>query len=255
MPKHFIDRRFIYMSSAYTSSTSQSSIQASKVMRNNSLARMWVFCLSALLGGCAGLAKNNEVLPMADVGVQQEWVQLNRAEWEATKPVNSRASRKFFQATTAIGIEDYINAETLLLELISSFPEYASPRTNLALIYVNTGRVDEALPLLHDAIAMVPRDCIPQIQLALVERSRNEFAAAETAYLVCLKAEPGNAIAHLNLGILYELYMGRFEDALAAYDEYQQLVGTPDQRVAGWIANLSRRIKTTSQLAIGEHFK
>lgn len=171
------------------------------------------------------------------------------------KSVNTEASGKFSEATAAIAAKDYANAEALLLALISSFPEYASSRTNLALIYVNTGRIDEALPLLRDAIAIEPRDCIPRVQLALVERSRNNFVAAEQAYLGCLKKQPNNAIAQINLGILYELYMGRFEDALAAYDEYQQLVSTPDQRVAGWIANLTRRVKTTSQLAAGELYK
>ena len=43
-------------------------------------------------------------------------------------------------------------------------------------------------------------------------------------------------------GILYELYLGRFDDALKAYQTYQTLTDTPDLRVAGWVSDLQRRL-------------
>ena len=48
--------------------------------------------------------------------------------------------------------------------------------------------------------------------------------------------------AYLNLGILYELYLGRLDDALQAYQKYQALSESADQRVAGWVSDLERRL-------------
>jgi hypothetical protein len=50
------------------------------------------------------------------------------------------------------------------------------------------------------------------------------------------------APAYLNLAILYELYMGRFADALLAYQDYQLALPQPDSRVSGWMMDLERRI-------------
>jgi len=216
-----------------------------------------------LLGGCAELVEKPDVKQLKiepvelvnSVSVTRKPAVNGRvlpSEIVPQVPVDQKAAVLFANAEKMIAAEDFASAESLLLQLIVVFPQYSSPRTNLAILYVNTGRADEAVPLLRAAIAIEPKDCIPRMQLGLIERSRNDFVAAEQAYLGCLAQQPNNADVHLNLGILYELYMGRFEDALAAYDQYQQMVTTPDRRVAGWISNLSRRVKKTSQLASGE---
>ena len=208
-----------------------------------------------ILGGCANLMER----PL-DVFVTEKNDSINvRSTIESVQlgsqtSVDSKAVKKFALAALAITEEDFTRAESLLLELISTYPEYSSVRTNLAVLYSNTGRVDEALPLLDTAISLEPKDCLPRIQLGLIERSRNNFPAAEQAYLDCLVVQPNNSTALINLGILYELYIGHFENAIAAYDRYQQSVLAPDQRVALWISNLSRRLKTTSQLASGDQF-
>jgi hypothetical protein len=48
--------------------------------------------------------------------------------------------------------------------------------------------------------------------------------------------------AYLNLGILYELYLGKLPEALAAYRTYQSLLEAPDHRVDGWVMDLERRL-------------
>ena len=50
---------------------------------------------------------------------------------------------------------------------------------------------------------------------------------------------------YLNLGILYEVYLGKLPQALEAYREYQELqasVGAEDARVKGWVIDLERRL-------------
>ena len=57
-----------------------------------------------------------------------------------------------------------------------------------------------------------------------------------------MKQVPGFKDAYLNLGILYELYLGRLPEALAAYRQYQSLSSEPNRKVVGWVVDLERRL-------------
>ena len=78
-------------------------------------------------------------------------------------------------------------------------------------------------------------------------RRAGRFADAETHYLACIEAQPAYANAHLNLAILYELYMGRLGEALAAYNEYQLALPEPDTKVGGWMMDLERRVAAVAK--------
>ena len=52
---------------------------------------------------------------------------------------------------------------------------------------------------------------------------------------------PEYPLAHLNLGILNELYFGRLPEALESYRAYQALTADEDALVARWITDLARR--------------
>jgi tetratricopeptide (TPR) repeat protein len=84
--------------------------------------------------------------------------------------------------------------------------------------------------------------CSARNELGVLLRRRGEFAAAEAHYLACLEHQPDFQPAHLNLGILYELYLGRLEEALAAYRRYQALAAQPDRKVGVWVVDLERRL-------------
>ena len=76
----------------------------------------------------------------------------------------------------------------------------------------------------------------------MLSRRAGDFLTAEANYLACTQRVPNFREAYLNLGILYELYLGRLDDALKAYQTYQTLSENPDMRVAGWVSDLERRI-------------
>jgi len=87
-----------------------------------------------------------------------------------------------------------------------------------------------------------PGNCAARTELGVLLRQRGEFDAAEDHYLACLEYRPEYQAAYLNLGILYDLYLGRLDDALAAYRQYQSLASEPDNRVNGWVVDLERRV-------------
>ncbi len=71
-------------------------------------------------------------------------------------------------------------------------------------------------------------------------RRDGQFDAARAAYRRALEVADDDAVTHRNLGILYELYLGQQDRALAHYARYSALTGSADRVVQGWIAQLER---------------
>ena len=81
----------------------------------------------------------------------------------------------------------------------------------------------------------------------LLEREFGEkFEEARDNYEKALKIDPNYAYAHLNYGILLDLYLGELDNALDHYQTYQKLAPEEDKEVEKWIVDLERRIKRAS---------
>jgi len=78
---------------------------------------------------------------------------------------------------------------------------------------------------------------------AIYLREQWQLEQAEEVYLRALVSAPNDAMTHYNLGILYDIYLGKSELALKHYQKYQQVIAEPDKRVGGWINDLKRRSK------------
>ena len=148
-----------------------------------------------------------------------------------------------FEAAVAhIQAERFREAEVILLGITSQQPELAGPWINLGQVYVALEQPEEARRAFEAAVNANPYNCTAYNELGLLARQNGDFEAAEQQYLDCLNLVPGNDAAHLNLGILYELYLGRLPEALANYRQYQALQNEEDLRVRGWVMDLERRL-------------
>jgi Flp pilus assembly protein TadD len=67
------------------------------------------------------------------------------------------------------------------------------------------------------------------------------FADAREAYEKAIALEPNYASAHLNLGILYDLYLWDGERAVQLYERYLALVPAGDDKVKRWVAEIRKR--------------
>jgi tetratricopeptide (TPR) repeat protein len=136
----------------------------------------------------------------------------------------------------------YQDAEIVLLGITSDQPELAGPWINLGQVYVALNQPEEARRAFEAAAAANPWNCIAHNELGLLSRQHGDFEAAEQHYLNCLSRVPDDPAANLNLGILYELYLGRLPEALDHYRQYQAHAAEPDRRVRGWVVDLERRL-------------
>jgi len=156
--------------------------------------------------------------------------------------VRGATATDFETAVAFIRAGRYEDAEIILLGITSDQPELAGPWINLGEVYVALEQPEEARRAFEAAALANPWNCTAHNELGLLSRVHGDFEAAEQHYLSCIERVPGHGPALLNLGILYELYLGRLSDALVYYRQYQTLLTEPDRRVQGWVMDLERRL-------------
>jgi tetratricopeptide (TPR) repeat protein len=156
--------------------------------------------------------------------------------------LDAHSEALFMQSLHAIERAAMAEAERLLLELTQRQPSLVSAWVNLGNVLVELEREQDAHDAFHAALALQADACGARIGLGVMARRDGSFSVAEAHYRACLDGDPTFREAHLNLGILYELYLGRLNDALKAYRAYQALLDDPDPNVRGWIVDLERRV-------------
>ncbi len=167
------------------------------------------------------------------------------------KVVPENIALLFQQAKQLHLAKDWPAAELAWQEITVSAPELSGPFLNLGLVYEATDQLALAEQAYNDAIEANSLNLDAYNQLAILKRKTGEFEQAEAQYLNALSIWPEHPKSHLNLAILYELYMGRFEPALVHYQQYQALAEQPNKRVVGWISDLRRRIDSLAQSSAG----
>ncbi|MDY0005640.1 MAG: tetratricopeptide repeat protein [Spongiibacteraceae bacterium] len=161
----------------------------------------------------------------------------------ASTALPSRAQHDFGAAVAAMQAQQWQDAEVLLQPLAVAYPRAAGVNLNLGIVYFELGRVGDAEQVLRAAVAAAPANMDAANWLGRVLREQGRFDEAETVYSAALKRDPDHPATHRNLGILYDLYLGKPAEAQAHYLRYQALQGEPpDRQVAGWLADLERRL-------------
>lgn len=104
------------------------------------------------------------------------------------------------------------------------------------------GRKQAAELAWQQAVRLNPADAAVVNNLALLKKESRNFAEAVTLLETGIRHSPEVAELHYNLGVIAELYMLDLQKALTHYQRYSELAGHEDKRVAGWIADLERRL-------------
>lgn len=113
-----------------------------------------------------------------------------------------------------------------------------------ALLAIDSNDREAAAAAFDEMMAKGARSPASLNHYAIYLREQWLLEDAEKVYLQALVAAPNDAMTHYNLGILYDIYLGKTELALQHYRKYQQVLDEPDKRVGGWIKDLERRENT-----------
>lgn len=131
-------------------------------------------------------------------------------------------------------------AEAALSGLSKDFPQFGGPFTDLGILYAKSKRVQPAIAAFTRAAAINPQNATSYNWLGILLCESQDYVRAEQAYKKALAINPDHAAANLNLGMLYDTYLGRPHEALPYYRNYQRLGGQDDLRVLVWIAQIEK---------------
>jgi Flp pilus assembly protein TadD len=148
----------------------------------------------------------------------------------------------FQDAANAIRQKNWTRAESVLAVLAEKNPQLSGVHVNLGIVYKAKGDNEKAAAEFNRAITANNKNVEAYNHLAVLKREAGDFAAAESLYQKALTIWPFYPEGHKNIAILYDLYLGKPEQALPHYLAYQQLLPTPDKQLDSWIAELQRRL-------------
>lgn len=215
--------------------------------------RLLCLCLLLVLGACSSTPKQGKTgdrPPTADGAPASSLLPqgpVTPNPYRQSVPRLSNAlQQEFNQAVSAMERRNWDEAEQRLLTLARDHSSYSGLSLNLGLVYLAKGDKTKAEEAFAEAIKRNDKNLDAYNQLAILKREAGDFAAAEQLYKRALTVWPYHPESHRNLGILYDLYLGREAEALAHYQAYRQLLDEEDHQLDSWIADLERRLGVQS---------
>ncbi|OZG74775.1 hypothetical protein BTA51_05030 [Hahella sp. CCB-MM4] len=152
------------------------------------------------------------------------------------------AARKAFQeADRKMQKGEYRNARIAFRAITREFPSLSGPWVKLGLIADIREDKAKAEKAFKKAIEINPLNINAYISLALHQRRKGDFDGAHDSYMAVLNVWKDCPDAHLNLAILYDLYLNKPELAQPHYEAYDFLIGGKSQEVKDWLAEIRRR--------------
>lgn len=165
------------------------------------------------------------------------------ANTPASAEVPAAAQTLFDSAIAAQREQHWDQAESQFKQLAEKYPQLSGPHLNLALLYAQTQKSELAETEFKQALKVNPNNLAAYNQYGIWLRGQTRAAEAEAIYLQAIARAPDYADTHLNLGVLYDLYMGKLPQALEQYQRYLELTGDEKSPVRAWVADLQRRLK------------
>jgi len=156
-------------------------------------------------------------------------------------PVNPQAQAAFDAARAHLRAGRTAEAERGFRDVIAKHPELGGAHANLGLILRNAGKHDESIAALEQAVKASPKQPVFHNQLGVSYRHKGQFEKARNAYAQAIALDENYADAHLNLGVLLDLYLGDNALALVQYERYLALSPAGDAAVGKWVADLRNR--------------
>lgn len=155
----------------------------------------------------------------------------------------------FIEASEAINLGNSSEAEILLSMLIDRQPKLSGPwvlRGDIAF-----AAEDLALAVTHyqKAIDLNLDNINAHLKLALTLRMQGKFLEAQNSYALALTRWPDFPEAHLNLAILYDIYLNHPIRAQRHYEAYQFLTGGHNTTVTVWLDEVQKRTGIAKKLS------
>jgi tetratricopeptide (TPR) repeat protein len=166
--------------------------------------------------------------------------------------IPSQAATDFKLAIDFMNKSKPDEAKKAFTQMTVDYPTLSGPFANLGVIYSQENEWGKALEYLILAQSKNTKNVKILNQLGYVYRQQGMFSEAQSTYEKAIKTDANYADSYLNLGVLFDIYMGNLVKASNFYQKYQSLQSSPDRKVAGWIVDINRRAGIKTQVAGGQ---
>ncbi len=135
--------------------------------------------------------------------------------------------------------------------LVASDSTLSGPWVMLGDIAVRSKDLEQAQTHFEKALAVNPDNVNALLRLAHVFRIKGEFILSQNVYAQALALWKDFPEAHLNLAILYDVYMDKPMFAQQHMEAYQFLTSQKDDQVAHWLEEIRSRTGVSYSIKAG----
>jgi len=164
--------------------------------------------------------------------------------------VRSDSVEAFIQAKRAFKSNNIDQAESILLELTDKNKKLSGPWVMLGDIAVVKETLDIAEQHYSKAILINKNNVNAYLRLAKVKRMQGDFNKAKSTYADALALWKDFPEAHLNLGVLYDLYLNDDVKAQKHIEAYQFLTNGENIEVSQWLLEIQGRTGMATELNV-----
>lgn len=155
--------------------------------------------------------------------------------------VPPEANAYFLTANARLKAGDLDIARKKFTTLTEKYPTLSGPWLKLGSIAETEEKYPEAIKHYQQAISVNRNNVNAYIALGLLQRKQGYFSDAFNTYHEALSVWKDFPEAHLNLAILYDLYLNNAEEAQKHYEAYYFLTGEKDEKVKKWLVEIRHR--------------
>lgn len=159
----------------------------------------------------------------------------------ATDAIPAEARSRFVVASGLLQEGKLKEARSQFKKLTEKYPTLSGPWIKLGAIAEKREKYDEAIRHYKKAISVNRNNVNAYIALGLLQRTQGYFSDAQHTYLDALNVWSDFPEAHLNLAILYDLYVNKPEEAQKHYEAYYFLTREKDEKVHKWLVEVKQR--------------
>lgn len=147
----------------------------------------------------------------------------------------------FIEARRAYKAGNYDKAQELLAALAQQDASLSGPWVMLGDIAMESNQYSDAVNHYIKAIEINRLNVNAYLRLAKAQRIQGQFLHAQNTYAKVLSIWPDFPEAHLNLAILYDVYLNHPLRAQKHMESYQFLKSADNEQVASWLDEIRQR--------------
>ncbi len=162
--------------------------------------------------------------------------------------INKDAVTKFIDARRSYRQKEYDDVESLLAEIVVIDESLSGPWVMRGDISTENHDLETAVTYYQKALEVNSKNLNAYIRLAKTQRLLGRFIQAQNTYAEALRVWEDFPEAHLNLGVLYDIYLNRPLRAQKHMEAYVFLSEDEDATVGRWLQEIQQRTGVASNL-------